>query len=100
MKSLMCGPEGTFHQNKVYDFSPEEAKQLLSGGFAEKVKQNVEVEIETATVKAPENTALRVNRKRRRPQVRTGNESQTDNGPDAGASDAGGSEESSSDRVE
>jgi hypothetical protein len=95
MKSLMCGPEGTFHRDKVYDFSPEEAKQLLSGGFAEKVKQNIEVE--TATVSAPENTALRTKKKGRRPQMRMENEPETDHSPREGAGDTAGGEESPSD---
>jgi hypothetical protein len=59
MKSLMCGPTGNFYRDKEYDFPADEAKQLISGGFAEKVKQQAKTEIESATAGPPENTASR-----------------------------------------
>ena len=39
LKTLMAGPEGVFPPGSVIEVSPEEARTLIAGGFAEQVEQ-------------------------------------------------------------
>lgn len=54
MKTLSAGPDGVLSPDQVVDVSPEKAKELVAGGFAEYASRAVE----TATVTPPENEAL------------------------------------------
>lgn len=93
MKTLMCGPDGNFFPDKEYNIPEKEAKSLLAGGFAMKVKQQMKTKIETATIEAPENAMLKKPKKGKKRKVNRTDEPQTDNSSGAGTGDARRGEE-------
>lgn len=52
MRSLMAGPDGTRLPGKIYPVSPEEAKELIDGGYAESVKESAKPEASTSAPRA------------------------------------------------
>lgn len=69
LMTTYAGPRGTWMAGTEVDFPDAEAKRLVSGGYAELVEvaaQVRNVEVETATVEAPEKAVTRSKDKRRR----------------------------------
>lgn len=60
MKKLAAGPDGVMHPGKEYDMSDATGKQLVDGGYAERVvvEKPDKPEIETAMVE-PSETAVK-----------------------------------------
>ena len=75
MKTRAAGPRGVFLPGAVTDeFGPEEEKQLIDGGYAErirkprapKVEEKKVAEPETATIAAPEKATAPPSRRRKK----------------------------------
>jgi hypothetical protein len=71
LKTLMAGPEGVFPPGSVIEVSPEEARALIAGGYAEAVPRPAAQEkdelpaVETAAVQ-PGSRAVRPESKARK----------------------------------
>lgn len=66
MKTLSAGPEGVVPPGGIANVSPIEAKDLVSGGYAEYVDQPGKPE--TAVIDAPVETAARKAPRKRAPR--------------------------------
>lgn len=65
MNTTSAGPEGVLQSGREYDLPPEEARQLLQGGYATPVKP----EAETAVRSAPETAAAPTRPPARKPKA-------------------------------
>ena len=71
LKTLMAGPEGVFLPESVIEVSPEEARALIAGGYAEPVPRQAAPAkeeppaVETATIQ-PGSRAIRPEAKARK----------------------------------
>lgn len=68
MKTLMCGPNGTYHPGGVVELPDETAQMLIAEGYADLVETTSKADliIETTTIEPTEKAVLPKSKRRKR----------------------------------